>query len=176
MADLRDVRLFEAALKFNGFPGESSLTWEIEMTPTTSYEEGDDYFVLEVEYSVHVRTPAEETDNRDPSDEVIASIDFRLAALYSLEIPEGKPNPTTAELDDYAKTMGMMAVYPYAREFVQNLTSRMGLPPLTLSTFRLPYPDTSSTPSEPTGATAKPPPKSGAKARKARPSRSRSSN
>jgi len=165
MSDLRDVRLFEAVLKFNTFPGDAPLTWEIEMTPTTNYENGDDFFVLEVEYSVRVEVAEDEDGDRAPG-EVLASVDFKFAALYSLEITEGKPGPSSSELDAYAKTMGMSAVYPYAREFVQNSTSRMGLPPLTLSTFRLPYPDTTVAPSVPEVTEPSPSPSSRPKTRK----------
>jgi preprotein translocase subunit SecB len=160
MSDLRDVRLFEATLKFNEFPGEDApLTWELEMAPTTNHSEGDDFFVLEIEYSVQVEAVADEDDHDemepeekgedDEPNEIVASVTFKLAGLYSLDLPKGGQGPTTSELDAYAKTMGAMALYPYAREFVQSSVSRMGLPPLTLGTFQLPYPDTIAAPSFP---------------------------
>jgi hypothetical protein len=117
------------------------------------------FFVLEIEYSVQVEAVDDDGDSTeadhkgkgddDESEEVVAFVTFKLAGLYSLDPPKGGQGPTTSELDSYAKTMGAMALYPYAREFVQSSFSRMGLPPLTLSTFHLPYPDTTVAPSFP---------------------------
>lgn len=159
MADLRDVRLFKAALDFDHFPESGRpLSWSLEMTPTTSFEDGAGYFILDVEYTVEImETPGEPAEDAAPRK--IGAISFQLAALYDLEVQAGKSQPTAEELNAYAKTSGAMAVYPYAREFVQSMTSRMGLPPLTLSTLRLPYPDTSEPPSEPS------PPRKAVKAR-----------
>jgi preprotein translocase subunit SecB len=155
MSDLRDVRLFEAGLKLNTFPGgDSDLTWEIEMAPTVKYSEGDDFFILEVDYLVQIEMVDDDDTEEVVQASAVANIDFKLAALFSLETPSERPDPSTSELDAYAKTMGAMALYPYAREFIQNSSSRMGLPALTLSTFRLPYPDTSVPPSFPEGGTS----------------------
>jgi hypothetical protein len=147
MADLRDVRLFKASVDFGRFPqGSQPLSWNLEMTPTATFDDGADYFILEIEYVVEISEVGIDLTAGDESPG-IGSISFKLAALYDLHAPPKKPQPTVEELNAYAKTSGTMAVYPYAREFVQNMTSRMGLPPLTLSTLRLPYPDTSKPPS-----------------------------
>ncbi|MEU7920664.1 hypothetical protein [Micromonospora zamorensis] len=149
MADIADVRLFDANLHFDRFPDESNaMTWRLEMTPSTSYNDGADFFILEIEYEVVIQEvadtpPAEEADTTD-----LATMAFKLGCLYRLELND-RAHPESSELDSFAKTMGTMALYPYAREFVQNITSRMGLPPLTLATFRLPFPDTTVAPKEP---------------------------
>lgn len=141
LADIADVRLFRCDLRFERFPKESqSLSWEVEMTPSTQYEEGDDYFVLEVDYKVVIREAEESASDDESSGTELSTIEFTMAALYTLDIRDDKQDPTPDELDAYAKTMGTLALYPYSREFVQNMTSRMGFPPLTLSTIRLPYP------------------------------------
>ncbi|GAA4569328.1 SecB-like chaperone [Micromonospora coerulea] len=149
MADIADVRLFDASLHFDRFPDESNaMTWQLEMTPSISYHDGADFFILEIEYEVVIQEvidtpPVEEADTTD-----LAKIAFKLGSLYRLEL-NGRAQPETSELDSFAKTMGTMALYPYAREFVQNITSRMGLPPLTLAIFRLPFPDVTVAPKEP---------------------------
>ncbi len=41
-------------------------------------------------------------------------------------------------LDAFGKTNGVFNIWPYWRELLQSITTRMGLPPLTLSVFRIP--------------------------------------
>jgi hypothetical protein len=149
MSDLRDVRLFSAELNFDHFPPtDQPLSWSLEMTPAVQYEADAAFFVLDMAYRVDV-TEVQRDDEVEGEGEKFASLSFRMAALYDLRVPDDSPRPTVSELDAYAKTMGTLALYPYAREFVQSMTSRMGLPPLTMSTLRLPYPDTSEPPSLP---------------------------
>ncbi|GAB7040442.1 MULTISPECIES: hypothetical protein [Catenuloplanes] len=143
MADLRDIRLFRAVVEFDHFPQVGTMSWDLEMTPVVRYETGDDFFVLDVDYAVKIEEGEDEPSGDEEGSKQVAMLEFKLAALYSLEVPSGKPVPTSDELEAYAKTAGTLAVYPYAREFAQNLTARMGIPPLTLSTLRLPYPEAS---------------------------------
>lgn len=151
-ADVRDVRLFESESRFEGFPDLSNaLGWQLEVTPSVKYEPGDDFFIVEIVFQVAV-SEASEDEIEDESQEAqaeVASVRCKYGALYSLEVPEGRQRPTTEELDAYSKTTGVMLLYPYAREFVQSTTSRMGLPPLTISAYTLPYPDISTAPAEP---------------------------
>ena len=44
---------------------------------------------------------------------------------------------TSENLDAFGQTNGIYNVWPYWREFVQSMTVRMGLPPLTVPVFRL---------------------------------------
>lgn len=64
----------------------------------------------------------------------IITISGRIAAEYDL--PEDA-NPTPAQIKAFAKTNGMLNVWPYWREFVQTATLRAGLPPLTMPLFRV---------------------------------------
>jgi preprotein translocase subunit SecB len=41
------------------------------------------------------------------------------------------------DIKAFAKSNGMLNVWPYWREFVQSITSRAGLPPLTVPLFRI---------------------------------------
>nr|MDT0663447.1 hypothetical protein [Micromonospora sp. DSM 115978] len=149
MADIADVRLFDATLHFDRFPDESnSMTWQLEMKPSISYHDGADFFILEIEYEVVVQEIFDESAANDGDTADLANISFKLGSLYTLESTD-RAYPEPSELDSFAKTTGTMALYPYAREFVQSMTSRMGLPPLTLATFRLPFPDMTAAPQEP---------------------------
>jgi hypothetical protein len=69
----------------------------------------------------------------------VGTIEFVLAALYDLS-DLGLPAPAVHEVSSFASTTGAMALYPFAREYVQNLTGRLGLPPLVLPVKRVPSP------------------------------------
>jgi len=45
--------------------------------------------------------------------------------------------PTQVELDTFARTNAIFNVWPYWREFIQNMFTRMTLPPLLLPLYRL---------------------------------------
>ncbi|WFE95641.1 protein-export chaperone SecB [Micromonospora sp. WMMD987] len=152
MADIADVRLFDATLHFDRFPDESNaMTWQLEMEPSVSYHDGADFFILEIKYEVVIQEIIDGSTAKEDDTADLAKISFKLGSLYTLE-SANRARPEPPELDSFAKTMGTMALYPYAREFVQNMTSRMGLPPLTLATFRLPFPDLTVAPKEPDDA------------------------
>ncbi len=44
---------------------------------------------------------------------------------------------SSKQINAFATTNGMLNVWPYWREFVQSITGRAGLPPLTLPLFRI---------------------------------------
>jgi len=46
----------------------------------------------------------------------------------------GLPEPV---VEHFGKTIALLAVYPYVGELVQSLTSRAGVPPLTLGLLRV---------------------------------------
>jgi preprotein translocase subunit SecB len=58
----------------------------------------------------------------------------RIEAAYNL--PDSEP-PTDQQMKAFAKTNGMLNIWPYWREYVQSATLRAGLPPLTLPLFRV---------------------------------------
>ena len=64
----------------------------------------------------------------------IFKIDARFLADYSL--PAERVFEPKA-IDAFGKTNGVFNIWPYWRELVQSITTRMGLPPLTLSVFRI---------------------------------------
>jgi preprotein translocase subunit SecB len=64
----------------------------------------------------------------------VIDISGRVEAIYDL--PDSEP-PTEPQMNAFAKTNGMLNVWPYWREYVQSATLRAGLPPLTLPLFRV---------------------------------------
>lgn len=64
----------------------------------------------------------------------ISKISFTVLGSFSLL--SGK-EPSPAEIEDFATTSGIFAIYPYAREYVQSVSMRMGLQPLTLDFYKI---------------------------------------
>ena len=75
-----------------------------------------------------------EGDATEPVD--VATFGFKLNALFVVEDEPDEPF-TESELTAFGQTTGQFALYPYAREFVADLTGRMGLPPLHMGVMRL---------------------------------------
>jgi preprotein translocase subunit SecB len=65
---------------------------------------------------------------------VFLEIEAELVLLYSIKDIEGLDD---SSFKSFAELNGTYNAWPYWREFVQNVTSRMGLPPLTIPVFRL---------------------------------------
>lgn len=72
-------------------------------------------------------------DLGEPAKKVV-EIGLRLRASYRLP-PDLTVLP--GEIKAFAMSNGMLNVWPYWREFVQSITSRAGLPPLTVPLFRV---------------------------------------
>lgn len=69
----------------------------------------------------------------DPEAEPVGTIDATFSLSYLLDTDEhiGDEN-----LEAFAKINGVFNAWPYWREFVQNSTSRLGLPAVTVPIFR----------------------------------------
>lgn len=139
-ADLIDVRLFNLESTLEHVPassGELSYSFESEVEVQESENESA-VLLVDGTYDVKLRQDADGSDDGDPDGgSPIAQVKIHLAALY--EIHEGESvDFTDEELDAFAKTTGLLALHPYARELISNLTSRMGLPTLHVGTVRIP--------------------------------------
>jgi hypothetical protein len=67
---------------------------------------------------------------------LVIDISGRVEARYDLPDHESL---TPQQVQAFAKTNGMLNIWPYWREYVQSATLRAGLPPLTLPLFRVVY-------------------------------------
>ena len=63
---------------------------------------------------------------------IVVKVSFEV----SYRLPEGF-TATKAELAEFAQTNGVFNAWPYCREFIQNATVRMGLPPIVLPLYRV---------------------------------------
>jgi hypothetical protein len=145
---VRDVRLFGTSAELGRFPGEAvRLRWSLDTDVEVERDEDDgNSFVLRSKYSlriVQVPTAAairedEEADSAEGEDDLVADIKFEFGALFSTTLRDGDEAITDEELRAYSLTMGVFAMYPYARQYIYDITGRMGLPPLTVGVLTLP--------------------------------------
>lgn len=135
-ASILDVRLFKTSAELHGFPNaDTHLAWSLEVQPIIEYSEGDAYSVMRVNYEVEIGQQHESAQPDEESDdsEVLAAISFQFGALYRLNI-EGLDSPIKAdEISAFARSGVMLALFPYAREYVNDVTMRLGLPPLVIN-------------------------------------------
>jgi hypothetical protein len=86
-----------------------------------------------------VFAPGVEPDSdSDPAWEIKASF---LATHWLRPLEDGESGPaelTDRQLRAYSLMTGAMAIHPYAREFVQNMSTRLGYPAFTLPLMRRP--------------------------------------
>ena len=71
--------------------------------------------------------------NSSPAD-FFLRIEARFVVTYTVRSDDGL---TEANFDAFGERNGIYNVWPYWREFVQSITARMGLPPLTVPVFRV---------------------------------------
>ena len=76
-------------------------------------------------------------------------MEFTFVATYV--IPQGLSFPQD-EIDEFGALNGVYTVWPFAREFVQNMSTRMGLPCLTIPVHRPRNPKLPAISSQETGA------------------------
>lgn len=143
-AELEDVRLFGAGVDLHSAVSEGDLSYS--MASEMKYQAlGDPVRTVIVtgEYAVTVNdAAANDNEDRPTEDESdpskVAELRFNLAALFGVDDPEEGPAVySDEELEAFAATTGQFALYPYAREFISDMTSRMGLPALHIGTLRL---------------------------------------
>lgn len=117
--DLDEIRLshIEATLKVTGAP--TPLRPSLGLAPT--YHRGDGYVIYTFTYSVS----ADDADG----DEVF---DFQAALSVEYYVSDDAPDLTDEDLQAFGTVFAMQTVHPYARELAQSITSRMGLPSLTM--------------------------------------------
>lgn len=155
-ADLRDVRLFDVRASLGALPDDLQATLRYSYNAAIEVQQlsGEQTLIVDGTYAVEValadlgnERPTGELSASAESDAVhaeqrsldageVARLEFQFAALYQLtgddvvEFPED-------ELDAFGQTTGLLALHPYAREFVATMTGRMGLPPLHIGTAHI---------------------------------------
>jgi hypothetical protein len=136
--DLKDVRLWGLQADLESVPNEQDTHLSYNFDADVQVQHHEDHPVLLVigNYTMAMRAvPADAEGDSDDGEEV-ASMSFNLNALFIVDREPDEPF-TESELNAFGKTTGQVALYPYARELVANLTGRMGLPALHMGVMRL---------------------------------------
>jgi hypothetical protein len=132
-ANIRDIRLFETSAELKDLSSVGELQWDLDVTPDVRYSDGDNYFVIIILYKVEIERAEDsgrpEEENKPPA---VANISFRFGALYDLEPDSAGQKIRHEEIDAYARTTAIFTLHPYAREYIHDVTIRMGLPPLIM--------------------------------------------
>jgi hypothetical protein len=139
-ADIHDVRLFSTAATLVRSPEPGSpLGYSLSSDATVEYDNGDS-FVVRVKYQLAIVAASsdEEADPFSDPSAAVANIEFEQGGLFVLEMREGDDPVQAEELDAFAVTTGQFAIYPFAREYIYDVTGRLALPPLTIGVLRLP--------------------------------------
>jgi preprotein translocase subunit SecB len=136
-AEIQSVSVVEAKLARDGKKGErklaSSSQQQGRMRVTVSHsgkavvEEGG-----LIRATIRFALQARETGKRDAKPAFRVDVSFELVYKIPPDL-----HPSGAELRAFAETNAVFNAWPYWREFVQSMTARTNLPPLTLPLFRV---------------------------------------
>lgn len=145
--ELLDVRLMSSAAETVELVfADTPLSVSLEVEPSALSADSGRALIVTARFEITVArepdgTPDGEVGDASADDDsvgdspAVATLSCTYSALYDLgeerEISED-------ELDAFARTTGVFALYPYARAWAQDTTARMGLPPLTLQVYRIP--------------------------------------
>lgn len=142
ITDIRAVRLMKSRAEIVHLPMDSPfLAYQLESESAVEYEPGTESFVVRGTYRIFIgsASTAEDVANPQEPGAAVAKIEFEQAALFVMDLASAEP-PRAEELNAYAVSTGQFALYPYVREYISDLTMRLGLPPLTVGILKMPIP------------------------------------
>lgn len=119
--DLRDIRVIQVAASCSPAP-EGSLEPQITYDCEGSIISPDQLNVV-CEYTLNVNTAG------------VPAATARVMYLMVYDI--GGDTPAGQDVEQFAKVNGVYHSWPFLRQFLFDLTSKMGMPPLTLPVFRV---------------------------------------
>lgn len=149
--ELGDIRMWSVRADLSGLPDDDShLTYRFNADVQVQHSAEHALVHVAGNYSVEVLSEARPEDAEEPSPEgvtpegdsdpsdtdVIAEIAFNLAAIFVVEREPAEPF-SESEVTAFGQTTGQFALHPFARQFVADLTGRMGLPTLHLGLMRI---------------------------------------
>lgn len=138
-AEVRDVRLLSSSIGLERLPSQnSSLSYDLNSSPEVQYSPGDNFFVVEIAYELSIDDVAEVPGPSDDDESTsIANFVFTLAALFALSMRDDDAAIEEDELEAYSLTTAQLLMYPYAREYIYDVTGRLGLPALTVGMLKM---------------------------------------
>jgi hypothetical protein len=140
MADIRNVRMMKTSAQIVRLPTDDPfLAYDLDSQAEVEYEPGAQSFVVRSIHRLAIMSGGSADEPHTPDTATsVANIECEHAALFVLSLSEGDAPPTADELTAYAVSTGQFALYPYVREYIYNVTGRLGLPPLTLGVLKAP--------------------------------------
>lgn len=138
-AEVQDVRLFQVNSLLHAFDAEAPYKADLMVTTQVQRAESGDSFVVSADYVLKAlgHAPHGQANDDDEPDYLAAEFEFTLISLYQLREEDPKVQLGDDELEAFADSVGLMTLHPYAREFIQDQTTRVGLPSLTLGVARI---------------------------------------
>jgi len=124
---LQDVRLIDSTSHVEPEAIKGKKSYEIERSAKVETSGESPLIMVFARFRLHA--PSEE----DPKKSVL-DIGASFLLVYKGEDVKGFDKET---LEEFADINGLFNAWPYWREFVQNVTTRMGLPPLTVPVLRV---------------------------------------
>lgn len=140
-AELMEIRTFNINAGLDVVPdGPDRLSFTFDANIEVQFVQETSVLIVDGYYELQFSEP-KDTDTKVPDDsdkQQVAHLNFRMASLYAVSEPNEEHGPfSDDELDAFGNTTGQLALYPYARELVSDLTGRMGLPTLHLGTMQI---------------------------------------
>lgn len=126
--ELESVRLMSCNCEQLQLVGPGPKNFEIEKKSTSGMDKGTKRVFVTIDFVL--KTFETGADNKEPF--VVIQASFLL--IYNADTLEGI---TEEAVELFGSTNGIFNAWPYWREFVQNTTMRMTLPPLTIPVFRI---------------------------------------
>lgn len=126
---LRDIRLSRTSSQLHSTPhpgSEFAAEMEVTLEPIVAGTAPDSALAVNASFDVSIRDADARTSVADVSCTFTASFTHDLGG-----------QATEEELNAFANTTGIFAIYPYAREYISDATRRLGLPALVLDLLRL---------------------------------------
>ncbi|EPD69274.1 hypothetical protein HMPREF1219_01499 [Corynebacterium pyruviciproducens ATCC BAA-1742] len=134
-ASLRDLRLVQSDFQLvNVVEPSDELSIQMNIELSAGETEEPNVLVVSAKFGVVIfvadeseHTSDKSSDSEQPSN--VATINFAYNTAF---VVNDDCEWNEESLEAFAKTTGIFAIYPYAREFVTDVTTRAGLPPLIL--------------------------------------------
>jgi hypothetical protein len=138
-ATIQEIRLLGTSTELKSFASRGPFQWELRVSPALDYNQGDQFFVVTIAYEAAIERPADpnaegsdKEGNSDSNPEEIADISFQFGILFELEREGSDPEISREEVEEYADAAATIVLSPYVREYLHDVTMRMGLPPLVM--------------------------------------------
>lgn len=139
-AEIRDVRTkaLHADMEFPPPPGSRLGYYMDAEFEYARAEEHGDFTVVQGVYNLNLWIAADDDDSEETERQEFATLSFTLVGLFDVPGPQDNSEPyADEEWEAFVQTSAQFALYPYARETIGMLTTRLGVPPLTVGVLRI---------------------------------------